>query len=177
MLGTNKSRKVVEAALVAKYANLWRFALALSGDATTADDLVQATSMRALEKANQLVDTSKPLAWLFAICRSIWLNQMRSDKIRAAQSLETAPDVALISTNSSVEANIFAAEVFTEVMRLPEAQRETVMLVYVEGFSYREAAATLDIPLGTVMSRLSAARAKLARLNSDEQSPSVGLEQ
>jgi RNA polymerase sigma-70 factor (ECF subfamily) len=63
-----------------------------------------------------------------------------------------------------VEANILAAEVLTEVQALPEAQRETVFLVYVEGLTYREAAALLAVPMGTVMSRLAAARERLAAL-------------
>ena len=63
-----------------------------------------------------------------------------------------------------IETNILAAEVLRAIGRLPEAQRETVLLVYGEGFSYAEAASALGIPVGTVMSRLAAARATLARL-------------
>ncbi|MEM7429764.1 MAG: RNA polymerase sigma factor, partial [Pseudomonadota bacterium] len=59
------------------------------------------------------------------------------------------------------QANLFARQVLSEVMKLPEAQRVTVLLVYMEGYSYREASEMLDIPVGTVMSRLSAARSKL----------------
>lgn len=66
--------------------------------------------------------------------------------------------------NIASEMNIFAREVFTEVMALPEAQREVAMLVFVEGHSYREAAEILDVPVGTVMSRLHAARKKLRPL-------------
>jgi len=120
-----------------------------------------------LEKADQLLDDSKPIAWFLTICRSIWLNQLRSQKIRAAQSLDSTPEVELSALNPSAEANIFASEVFTKVMGLPEAQRETVLLVYVEGFTYREAAGMLGIPIGTVMSRLAAARRKLADFQSE----------
>ena len=147
--------------------NIWRFALSLSGSPDTADELTQATCLRALEKSEQFIEGNKPVAWLLTICRSIWLNQLRSQKIRASQSLDTVPENALADLNSDTETNIFAREVFTHVMTLPEAHRETVMLVYVEGFSYREAAELLKIPMGTVMSRLSAARQKLASLNTD----------
>ena len=64
-----------------------------------------------------------------------------------------------------IETNIFAAQVLREVLDLPESQRETVLLVYVEGLTYREAAEVLKVPVGTVMSRLAAARLKLSGLN------------
>ena len=67
------------------------------------------------------------------------------------------------------EMNIFASHVVEHVMALPDAQRAAVLLVYVEGFSYREACEILDIPIGTIMSRLSTARQKLAHLNDDER--------
>ena len=66
-----------------------------------------------------------------------------------------------------IETNIFAAQVFREVLELPEAQRETVLLVYVEGLTYREAADVLNVPMGTIMSRLAAARLKLSELNAE----------
>ncbi len=63
----------------------------------------------------------------------------------------------------TAEANIFVTEVLSQVAALPEAQKEAVMLVYVEGFSYKDAADVLDVPIGTVMSRLAAARGKLKK--------------
>ena len=66
-----------------------------------------------------------------------------------------------------IETNIFAAQVLREVLDLPESQRETVLLVYVEGLTYREAAEVLKVPVGTVMSRLAAARLKLSGLNAE----------
>jgi RNA polymerase sigma-70 factor (ECF subfamily) len=67
----------------------------------------------------------------------------------------------------ATEANILAGQVLREVQGLPEAQRETVYLVYVEGMTYREAADVLAVPIGTVMSRLAAARGRLADLNAE----------
>lgn len=95
------------------------------------------------------------------ICRSIWLNEVRSRSVRRSQALSVTPEAELIAIGPDSETNIFATEVFTQVMQLPEAQRETVMLVFVEGYSYREAAAMLDVPIGTIMSRLANARQKL----------------
>jgi RNA polymerase sigma-70 factor (ECF subfamily) len=64
--------------------------------------------------------------------------------------------------------NIFAGEVFKAIGSLPEAQRETVTLVYLEGYTYKEAASELDIPIGTVMSRLAGARKTIAKAFPDE---------
>lgn len=140
---------------------IWRFAFALSGQADTADDLVQATCVRALEKCHQVTEDSRVDAWCMTICRSIWLNEIRAQNIRRTQSLAHAPDAALIDPREDTETNFLAREVFTKVMELPEAQRVTVMLVFVEGYAYREAAEVLQVPIGTIMSRLSAARGKL----------------
>jgi RNA polymerase sigma-70 factor, ECF subfamily len=72
---------------------------------------------------------------------------------------------ALISDGArEIETNITAATVLRAIARLPDAQRETVLLVCAEGYSYAEAAAVLGIPIGTVMSRLAAGRAALAKL-------------
>ena len=92
---------------------------------------------------------------------------MRSDRngfVRAAVSL-TAADALTTDGASEIETNITAAAVLRAIDRLPEAQRETILLVYGEGYSYAEAAATLGVPIGTIMSRLSAGRAALAKLN------------
>lgn len=140
---------------------LWRFAYALSGRADLADDLVQATCLRALDKANQADLSRALLPWFMTICRSIWLNEKRAQAIRRAQSLDTTPEFELISKDTGVETNILSRQVYTMMMALPEAQRSLAVLVFVEGFSYTEAAQALDVPLGTVMSRLHAVRNKM----------------
>lgn len=148
--------------------SVWRFGLSLSGNAETADDLAQATMLRAIERAHQYKDDGRLQGWLMTICRSIWLNELRRAQVRRTGALDSAEALALEDLSPGAEANIFASEVFTKVMELPEAQRSTVELVYVQGFTYSEAARILDIPVGTVMSRLAAARRTLAPLKSDE---------
>lgn len=155
------SEKAVRGAVQAHSKRVWRFALSLSGASDVADDLLQATCLRALERHHQVTSHDRLDSWLMTICRSIWLNEIRSRSVRRAQALSVTPEADLIATGPDSETNIFAAEVFTQVMQLPEAQRETVMLVFVEGYSYREAAAMLEVPIGTIMSRLSNARQKL----------------
>ena len=102
--------------------------------------------------------------WLFAILRSIWLNEIRSKRIREGRGFIDAEDTLTTVGVRENDMNITASAVLTAINRLPEAQRETVLLVYGEGYSYAEAAATLGVPIGTIMSRLAIGRAALAKL-------------
>lgn len=157
----------MRAGLAAHLTRLWRYGFVLSGNADTAEDLVQATCARALERAHQFRAGTRLDRWLFAILRSIWLNELRARRIREGQGFVDAEDALHFDGANQVETNILAAQVLKEVLALPEAQRETVLLVYVEGLTYREAAGALNVPVGTIMSRLAAARAKLGALNAE----------
>jgi RNA polymerase sigma-70 factor (ECF subfamily) len=95
---------------------------------------------------------------------------LRSDAVRRGGKLVSSEEIELPDSNAGPEMNSFVGQVLREVMALPEAQRATVMLVYVEGFSYSDAAEILEIPIGTVMSRLAAARARLASRLGEEGS-------
>jgi RNA polymerase sigma-70 factor, ECF subfamily len=159
------SRREVRAGLEPALARLWRYALVVSRARDVADDLVQATCLRAIERADQFVPGTRVDRWLFAILRSIWLNEIRSRRIREGGGFVDAQDALTTDGASEIETNITAAAVLRAIDRLPEAQRETILLVYGEGYSYAEAAATLGVPIGTIMSRLSAGRAALAKLN------------
>ena len=112
----------------------------LSGNRDTAEELVQATCVRALERAQQFTPGTRLDRWLFAILHSIWLNEVRARKVRLGQGLVDADAVLVFDGLKDTEANIWAGQVLREVQALPEAQRETVFLVYVEGMTYREAA-------------------------------------
>jgi len=158
------SRREVRAALKPSLARLWRYALVLSRARDAADDLVQATCLRAIERADQFVPGTRVDRWLFAILRSIWLNEIRSQRIREGGGFVDAEDVLTTDGAHEIEMNITAAAVLRAIDLLPEAQRETILLVYGEGYSYAEAAATLGVQIGTIMSRLSAGRAALAKL-------------
>lgn len=150
------------------YPRLWRYALVLSRDVTVANDLAQSAALRALEKAEHYRSGTHLDRWVFKLTHRIWLNELRASAVRRAGGLVSVSDVDLADGAPDAETNIFASEVFTRILELPEAQRETVLLVYVEGFSYREAAEALEIPIGTIMSRLSAARKKLAEATMDK---------
>ena len=158
---SENSRREVRTGLDPCLARLWRYALVLTGTSETAEDLVQATCLRAVERADQFVPGTRLDRWLFAILRSIWLNEIRVRRISEGSGFVDAEDRPGTDGEQAVETNILTAEVFKAMGPLPEAQRETVLLVHGEGYSYAEAASTLGIPIGTVISRLAAARSAL----------------
>ncbi len=135
--------------------------MAVTGRRDWADDLVQATCLRALEKADLFTPGTHLDRWLFTMAQRLWLNEIRSRKVREGGGLVPIEDTPISDNSPAMETNILARQVFSQIQALPEAQRAAVLLVYVEGYSYRECAEVLDIPIGTVMSRLAAARAKL----------------
>ena len=161
---SEESQHEVRVGLERCLGRLWRYAVMLSGSGAAAEDLVQATCLRAIERADQYIPGTHLDRWLFVILRSIWLNEIRAQRIRAGAGFVDAEDTLAWDGARAMETNILSAQVLTAINRLPEAQRETVLLVYGEGYSYADAASALDIPVGTVMSRLAAARSALARL-------------
>lgn len=156
------SEAAVRAGLSANLSKLWRYGLVLSRHRDVADDLVQQTCVRALERAQQFSEGSRLDHWLLSILHSIWLNELRARRVRLGQGHVSAEEVLVFDGANVAEQKLAALQVMKQVNDLPEAQRMAVFLAYVEGFSYREVATILDIPIGTVMSRLSAARATLA---------------
>ncbi len=144
------------------YPRLWRLCLVLSGTPDRAADLAQAVCLRALERHHQFQPGTALDSWVFRIAQRMWLNEVRSDAVRKGSGLAPVEEIDLVDPRPDPESNLFSREVLSKVMSLPEAQRVAVLLVYGEGYSYREASMILDIPIGTVMSRLAAARAKLA---------------
>jgi RNA polymerase sigma-70 factor (ECF subfamily) len=161
---SEQSRSEVRAGLGPHLARLWRYAVVLCSSRDLADDLVQATCLRALERADQYFPGTRLDRWLFAILRSIWLNELRSRRVREGAGLVAAEEALSVDGAKTVETNVLASEVLTAIQRLPEAQREAVLLVYAEGYTYAEAAEAVGAPVGTVMSRLYAARTALAKL-------------
>ena len=143
------------------YPRLWRFSLVLAGNRDAADDLAQTTAIRAMEKARHYTPGTRLDSWLFTMARRIWLNELRSQAVRRGQGLMPVEDIDLPDPSPSQEVNRMASEVLAVVNTLPEAQREAVLLVYVEEYTCAEAATMLDVPMGTVLSRLATARRKI----------------
>lgn len=143
--------------------------MVLAKNRAAADDLAQATCERALLQADKFEVGTHLDRWLFTMARRIWLNDIRNAKVRHGRGLVLVEDTDLEDTSPAIETNIFARQVLERIQKLPDGQRLCVLLVYVEGHSYREAADMLEVPIGTVMSRLSAARRLISNEVTDDR--------
>ncbi|MBQ4832083.1 RNA polymerase sigma factor [Pseudoalteromonas sp. MMG010] len=142
---------------------LRRFAYSLTGNQADADDVVQITIEKLLVKG--LPDNIEPLKWAFKVCRNVWIDEYRSQKVRQ----KSVNDPQLHEAASNDEQNNLAdtqtlQRVNNALTSLPNEQREIVSLVAVQGMAYKDVASILDIPVGTVMSKLSRARSALYQL-------------
>ncbi|MEO1346281.1 MAG: RNA polymerase sigma factor [Pseudomonadota bacterium] len=157
---------IVRDGVADNYASIWRYALSLTGKRDHADDLAQAACLKAIENHWQFVPDTKIKNWLFRIAHNLWISELRRQKVRTGNGLVGIETAEIHDPRLDLYSQIENAELMAAVLGLPEAQRATSILVYAQGFSYSEAAEILDIPIGTVMSRLAAARKALAlRLN------------
>mgnify|MGYP002621988263 CR=1 FL=1 len=141
---------------------LRRFARSLTGDPHDADDLVQVAIEKALQRHAQWDPAQALEGWVFGILRNAWIDTVRARRETVEFDAEAAETMAGEDGRTTAEARLHLAEVRRAMAGLPEEQRSVLMLVCVEGMRYREVAAALDIPEGTVMSRLSRARLALA---------------
>lgn len=146
---------------------LGRFARGLTGSTEDANDLVQAACARALEREHQWMPGTRLDSWMFRIVRTLWIDELRGRKVRQGRGVVDAEEEIVVDGARALEARLSLDAVRRAVSRLPEAQREVLLLVCVEGLSYREAAETLGLPMGTVMSRLARARLAIARLTEE----------
>jgi RNA polymerase sigma-70 factor (ECF subfamily) len=140
---------------------LWAFALRLAADRHDAEDLVQRACVRALERRHQLQPDTSALSWMFSIVHSIWIDEIRARQIRGRSRIEWSEELVETVADPGAadpETGMLYRQILDAVESLPDAQRVVMLLVAVEGLSYREAADILEIPIGTVMSRLSRAR-------------------
>ena len=143
-----------------------RFALRLTRDRHDADDLLQRACVRGLERRHQLRPGTSTLSWMFSIVRSVWLNEVRARQLRNHIRLQWSETLANIFSSSAAidpEADTLYRQVLAAVECLPNAQRDVMVLVAAEGISYLEAAETLGVPIGTIMSRLARARVTIGQ--------------
>jgi len=137
---------------------LRRFARALAGNPHDADDLVQATLERALARASQWRPEQRLETWVYAILRNAWIDEQRArgrrGRVFAPESDGSQVGVAAIDATGALALQ-------AALRQLPGEQREAVALVLVEGLSYREAAEALEVPIGTLTSRLARGRGAL----------------
>ncbi len=149
---------------------LRRYARALTRNADRADDLVQDCLERAIRKRGLWAPTGALQSWLFRILIKLWRNDARSQRRRgehvSVDSLVVEPSIP-----APQPGRIALGEMSRAIDRLPDEQREALLLVVLEGLSYADAANTLGLPVGTLMSRLGRARAALRALTGHGDEP------
>ncbi|MBM6581944.1 RNA polymerase sigma factor [Microvirga sp. BT689] len=151
--------------LVALLPRLRRFALVLCRSQPLADDLVQGACERALVNANSWTPGTRFDAWMFRIIRNHWIDHLRRMKTEGIME-DVALQTQLIGDpgEEPILSRLVLAEVQQAIDSLPQEQKEVLALVCGEDLTYREAAEVLNIPVGTVMSRLARARKRLVEL-------------
>jgi RNA polymerase sigma-70 factor (ECF subfamily) len=141
---------------------LRRFAYALAGDPEKGDDLVQEGCARAFARLDQWQPGTRLDSWMLRIIHNIWLDQKRAAKVRGVVvDLDAVPELKGPDGRDVVERRLTLKRVLDAIDKLPEEHRELIALICIEGVSYQEASAILEIPIGTVTSRLVRARRAL----------------
>lgn len=143
---------------------LRRFARALSRDASDADDLTQMALERAFKARSQFVEGTKLDSWMMRIMRNIWIDEVRSRARRARTIAPEEEAAGVVADGGSPEQALLRRDIDKAMETLPDQQREVIALVLVDGLAYREAADILDIPIGTLTSRLTRGRQALAAM-------------
>lgn len=160
--------------MVSLLPRLRRFAYGLAGQREDADDLVQAACERALERCDQWEPGTRLDSWMYRIIQNLWFDRLRSRKMRGEPvDVEAIEPLADEHTHRMPELRSDLARVSDVLQRLRPEHRELLLLVCVEELSYKEAAELLQIPMGTVMSRL--ARARLQLQDNLRQPQTAGL--
>ena len=150
-----------QAAILAEIPRMRRYARALLHDLDAADDLVQDSLERALTRLDNWRSGENPRRWLFTIMHHLFVDQFRRSKRRAESSLLPLDNSEAMSQPAVQFGHAANGEVLSALQKIGADRRTALLLVAVEGFSYAEAAQMLDIPAGTVMSRVSRGREEL----------------
>lgn len=156
-----------EAALEAVLPRLRRFAHGLARNPADADDLTQATAERALNARSQFQPGTNMIAWSMRIMRNLWIDMARQRQ-RQQRVLAPEEEGERVGADGSAEASVELHYLMQAMGRLPDEQREAVALVMIEGLAYRQAAELLDVPVGTLTSRLVRGRQALMSILGEE---------
>lgn len=161
-MNTSEQSRIFQEELVALLPRLRRFARNLTRNPHDADDVVQIALERAIMRADQRQPDARLDGWMFKIVRNAWIDEVRSrghrDKLFAPE--EAGEQIG----GDAIEQEVTLMSVQAAMRRLPEEQRMAVSLVLVEGLSYKEAAEVLEVPIGTLTSRLARGREALQEL-------------
>lgn len=167
---TPSERRTTLQALEAEIPRLRRFARYLVNDADYADDLVQECLVRAIDKIESWRPGTNLRAWLFVILRNVFRNDIRKSG-REVSVEEHSDHDTTVAVPAAQDARMALLEVRDAFQQLNREHREVLLLVAVEGLTYEEASTVLDVPVGTVRSRLSRARSTLHDLLEGESEP------
>lgn len=149
--------------LVGLLPRLRRFAFSLTRNSDSCNDLVQETCLRALSKSELWQEGTRLDSWLFRIAQNIWLDRKRAEKTRGETvDMEVIASLPGADGRAVTESSLTLGEVVQGMSRLKPDHQVVLGLVCVDGMSYKEAAEVLELPIGTVMSRLSRARLELS---------------
>src|SRR5262245_27574540 len=152
----------VRAQLAGLLPHLRRFARVITRNVADADDLVQVSVEKALIRAEQWRPGSKLDSWMFGIMKNAWIDEIRARRRR--ERVHAPEEVGFAVGDATATARDIALSVQAAMSRLPEEQRRAMALVLVEGLSYKDAAESLGIPIGTLTSRLARGREALQAL-------------
>jgi len=153
------SQRTVQRLVEEHYEGLYRYAYRLAGSAADAEDLTQETFCKAQTNFAQLREPARAKAWLFSILRNAYLHRLRDDKQQRLLPLDCVSDLA--EPVPEPLPPVDPEQLQQALNELPEVFRTPIILYYFEDFSYRDIAEQMDLPLGTVMSRLARAKAYL----------------
>ena len=156
--------------VIGQLAALRRYARSLVRSGADADDLVQDALVRAYEKRSSFRSGGNLKAWLLSILHNTHVDRLRANAARRLDAMEELePHSAILPARQETAAEV--ADIRRAFEALPQEQRAALHLVAVEELSYQQAAAALDIPVGTLMSRISRARARLRAMEAGEAGP------
>ncbi len=168
------NQRTVERLVADHYIALYRYAYRLSGSEADAEDLTQEAFCKAQMNLSQLREASRAKAWLFSILRNAYLHRVRTEHHQPTVALDFVGDIAEPLPDALPEVD--GERLQQALNELPEGFRTPLVLYYFDDFSYRDIAEQMDLPMGTVMSRLARAKAYLRTrlLPTDQVSPASG---
>jgi RNA polymerase sigma-70 factor (ECF subfamily) len=162
MTASGDSAEAIHRQIVALLPRLRRFAVSLTSHVSDADDLVQDTIERALKSLHHWQPGTRLDSWMYRIAQNLWIDTVRARRLRPILNVDPPEAAVAFDGARAMEAMLTLEDACRVLDQLPEEQRVVVALVLIDGRSYREAADILELPIGTVTSRLARAREALS---------------
>ncbi|TQV86238.1 RNA polymerase sigma factor [Exilibacterium tricleocarpae] len=153
----------IKAVILQELPRLRRFAFSLTASKADADDLVQNAVVRMLKAG--LPANAEVVPWMLRICKNLWIDEIRSREVRvkAADAISLESDTQVQQGEQQIQGRLDLQRVVRAMTTLSDNQRLALTLVAIDGMSYAEAAEVLDVPVGTIMSRVARARESLQK--------------